>query len=103
MVAVQFFVIISKSSAKTSPFCDRHLRLIFAPPGVDRKCACSETYLGFTAVALKPAFPALSTHRARKGCFHFETEICFAQAIEFVDASAMRKIQGVPQRHTEGR
>jgi hypothetical protein len=47
--------------------------------------------LGTTAAALEPAFPALCVHRARKGCFHFVTEICFARAIDFVDASVMRK------------
>ena len=77
---------------ESGPFRDRHLHLIFAPPGVDRKSAYSGSYLGFEAAALEPAFPALCMHRARKFCFHFETEIRLGQAIDFVDASAMRKI-----------
>jgi hypothetical protein len=48
--------------------------------------------LGVADAALAPAFPAICAHRARKGGFHFETQLCFAQATDFVDAGAMRKI-----------
>jgi hypothetical protein len=48
--------------------------------------------LGVTAAALEPAFAAIRTYEFRKGCLQFETEMRYSQAIDFVDASAMRKI-----------